>query len=516
VPSSRLPPLLQFAPVAIASVDLGGRVLDANQALLESAGLARDEVVGRPFSAFLDREHDARTGSLFAALAAGEIDSYRAERQYRSRTGERREIDLSVSLVRDADGRPECCLAVLQDVSAHKRALHEAAATQEALRLSEARYRALVEQAPFSIQILAPDGRTLQVNRAWERLWGLTLEDLRGYNMLEDDQLAERGLTDYIGRAFAGEAVLIPAASYDPHRTIPRAHPESTRWVRGVMYPLKADDGAVQEVVLMHEDITEQVIADQARRAIEKEREGLLADMRRAVNEAEAASRVKDEFLATLSHELRTPLNAVLGWARILRSRELNDQVARALSVIERNAAAQARLIDDLLDMSRIITGNIRLNLQPVQVPAVARAALDSIRPAADAKGIRVRSGIDDPLPPIASDPERLQQIFWNLLSNAVKFTEPGGEVVLSVSADAAALRATVSDTGIGIAPEVLPFVFERFRQGDSSSTRAHPGLGLGLSIVRHLVELHGGTVSAESRGPGQGATFRIVMPLGH
>jgi signal transduction histidine kinase len=245
------------------------------------------------------------------------------------------------------------------------------------------------------------------------------------------------------------------------------------------------------------------------------ERDEALARAHAAREEAEAANRAKDEFLAVLSHELRTPLNAVLGWARILRTRELNEQVARALEVIERNAAAQARLIDDLLDMSRIITGNIRLKFRLAHLPSTVRSALDALRPAAEAKGITIHVDMDESMPPVICDQERLQQIFWNLLSNAVKFSEPGGHVTVAVMSEPSVLRIVVSDTGIGIAPDVLPHVFERFRQGDSSSTRAHPGLGLGLAIVRHLVELHGGTISAESAGTGQGATFRITLPRG-
>lgn len=245
----------------------------------------------------------------------------------------------------------------------------------------------------------------------------------------------------------------------------------------------------------------------------QQERAQLLEREQRAREEAQAANRAKDEFLATLSHELRTPLNAVLGWTHILRRRPLDDATRHALDVIERNATAQARLIDDLLDVSRIITGKLTLRVEPVDLRALSQAALDTLRPAAEAKGVRLDAELEA-VPAFHGDPQRLQQVLWNLLSNAVKFTGGGGEVSMGLAADRHAFRITVADTGAGIAPDVLPYVFDRFTQGDSTSTRAQPGLGLGLAIVRYLVELHGGTVSAESQGPGTGATFRVWLPI--
>ena len=229
--------------------------------------------------------------------------------------------------------------------------------------------------------------------------------------------------------------------------------------------------------------------------------------------EAETANRAKDEFLALLSHELRTPLNAVYGWARILRTTTLEPaRIERALDAIERNAAAQVRLIEDLFDISRIVTGKMRLELRPVKLPAVVEAALDSVRPAAEAKGIRLESVID-PDAGVLGDPDRLQQIVWNLASNAIKFTPSRGRVTIDVRRVGGSVEIVVSDTGPGIDPAVLPHVFDRFRQGDSTSTRSHGGLGLGLALVRHLTELHGGQVSASSPGENQGATFVVTLP---
>jgi CheY-like chemotaxis protein len=236
----------------------------------------------------------------------------------------------------------------------------------------------------------------------------------------------------------------------------------------------------------------------------------------RARHDAEAANRLKDEFLATMSHELRTPLNAILGWASLLRRGARDAEgLERGLATIERNALAQARLIEDVLDVSRIISGKLRLDVRRVDLVAIANAAADVVRPAAVAR--RVQLTVDAGLEPtvdLVADPDRLQQVIWNLLSNAVKFTPSDGSVTLSIQRQGSALRLIVSDTGAGIAPEHLPFVFERFRQVDSSTTRKYGGLGLGLAIVRHLVELHGGWVSASSDGVGRGATFTVELPV--
>jgi hypothetical protein len=225
---------------------------------------------------------------------------------------------------------------------------------------------------------------------------------------------------------------------------------------------------------------------------------------------------MKDEFVATLSHELRTPLNAILGWSQILtRSAPRDDgDVAEGLAAIERNARAQSQIIEDLLDMSRIISGQMRLDVQPVDLSAVVRAAVDTVRPSADAKGIRLNVVIDPQAAPVSGDAARLQQVFWNLLTNAVKFTPREGRVQVQLLRVDSHLEVSVIDTGDGIGPEFLPYVFERFRQSDGSTTRRHGGLGLGLAIVKQLVELHGGSVRAISDGRGRGSTFNVSLPL--
>ncbi|YAF98489.1 MAG: PAS domain S-box protein [Nodularia sp. CChRGM 3473] len=251
------------------------------------------------------------------------------------------------------------------------------------------------------------------------------------------------------------------------------------------------------------------------RKQAEQERENLLESEQAARAEAETANRMKDEFLATLSHELRTPLNAMLGWTQLLRSRKFDEiTTARALETIDRNTRSLAQLIEDVLDVSRIIRGTLRLNTQPVELTPVVETAIDTVRPASDAKEIRIECRFDPSVGVVMGDANRLQQVVWNLLSNAVKFTPKQGIVTVQLERINSRVQIRVSDTGGGIAPEFLPYVFERFRQANSSTTRSHGGLGLGLAIVRHLVELHGGTVCAESPGIGQGATFSVTLPM--
>jgi PAS domain S-box-containing protein len=253
-------------------------------------------------------------------------------------------------------------------------------------------------------------------------------------------------------------------------------------------------------------DVTTDVKADQARAE-------LLSRERDARAVAEEANRLRDEFLATVSHELRTPLNAIVGWSRLLHSEQLDQQGKKhAVEVIERNAWTQKQIIEDMLDVSRIITGKLRIGLVPINLSTVIHAAIDVIRPAADAKQIKIETHLDAAVR-VNGDAERLQQVVWNLFSNAVKFTRPGGLVEVALRERAGQAEIAVADNGPGIAPEFLPHVFERFSQADSSTTRRHTGLGLGLAIARHLVELHGGTVKAENREDGTGAILTVAIP---
>ena len=269
--------------------------------------------------------------------------------------------------------------------------------------------------------------------------------------------------------------------------------------------PLRDGDAVIGTITLI-EDVTERVIA-------ERELRSQIGASEQARRLAEEASHLKDEFLATLSHEIRTPLNAVIGWTRILRTQPSVRSRAHALEVIERNAMAQMRLVEDLLDMARIISGKLRLKIDAVSIAEVAQSAIDVIAPGAAAKQLAVEVAVEEDLPLVSGDSERLQQVVWNLLANAVKFTESGGTIRLEIARVGPNVRLSVRDTGQGIARDFLPFVFDRFRQADASASRRHGGLGLGLALVRQIVELHGGSAGVDSRGAKQGATFWITLP---
>jgi len=269
-----------------------------------------------------------------------------------------------------------------------------------------------------------------------------------------------------------------------------------------------------QKARTLESEIAERKKVELALRAATDELKKILVSEQLARAEAVSANRMKDEFLATVSHELRTPLNAIIGWTHMLGKGKLDQALtARAIETIERNAKAQAQLVEDILDVSRVITGKLQLNIGPVDVAAIINAAIDSVQPAATSKAIEIEVTLDPVIRHIAADANRLQQIVWNLLANAIKFTAPGGQVNVSLKRKAGNVQITVSDTGKGIDPAFVPFIFDRFRQEDASTTRSYGGLGLGLSIVRHLAELHGGTVEAYSRGEGTGATFTILLP---
>src|SRR3954467_2113102 len=242
----------------------------------------------------------------------------------------------------------------------------------------------------------------------------------------------------------------------------------------------------------------------------------VLVSLHAAREQAERASRLKDEFLATLSHELRTPLNAILGWTAMLRQNSIEpERVPRILEIVERNAMAQAQLVSDVLDVSRMVAGKIRLELRPMSLAASITDAIDTVRPAADARGVTIELQASEGPLVINGDPERMQQVIWNLLSNAVKFTPQGGRVTLAAERRGRFAEITVTDTGVGLTPEFLPYVFDRFRQADQSFTRTHGGLGLGLSIVKQVVEMHGGQIAAASEGAGRGSVFTVRLPAG-
>ena len=324
-------------------------------------------------------------------------------------------------------------------------------------------------------------------------------------------ETGEMIITDDFQAAIAGKPVVNLGLDIDPR--LPRSSLAAPMAVMGRIvggFEVQSCEAAAftQEHARMM-----RMAANLAAIAIENVR--LLERERSARASAEEASRLKDEFLAVVSHELRTPLTSIFGWIRLLRTQPFDAvTAAHAFETIERNARSQVQLVEDLLDASAMITGKVRLRIRPLELAGVVQSAVDSFGPAAHAKAIRIESFLEPGTGLVAGDPERLLQIVWNLLSNAIKFTPPGGRVDLRISRASSSARLEVSDTGQGIHPEFLPHVFDRFRQADSSSMRSHGGLGLGLAIVRHLVELHGGSVKAASRGEGQGATFTVDLPL--
>ena len=317
--------------------------------------------------------------------------------------------------------------------------------------------------------------------------------------------LGERGLDQLYVDALRGEARIVSHRLHGYLLPMPADAggflPQSAR-----VAPLSADAGIVGTITVIH-DVSERVAAEGEYRA-------KIAALEVAREAAELALRVKDEFLATLSHEIRTPLNAVLGWAQTAKGREADPTlVAKALEVIVRNASAQATLVEDLLDAARIATGKMRLDTAPIALGPVVLAAIDVIRPAAAAKRIAIHADLDGGAGLVLGDASRLQQVAWNILSNAVKFTDEGGSVEVRLERHADEAVLTITDTGEGIAPEFLPHVFDRFRQGDGSTSRRHGGLGLGLAVVRQIVEMHGGTIAVDSAGVGHGTRVTVRLP---
>lgn len=341
-------------------------------------------------------------------------------------------------------------------------------------------------------------------NRRLEEHTGLAAADAIGQPLLAVlPDLSVRGLDAHFRAALAGEPRVL---AHRFHRYLIAGRPGTPEPAQSARIAPLESEGAIIGTIAIVDDVSERVASErELRQQIEA------AEAARGV--AEEAVRVKDEFLATLSHEIRTPLNAVLGWTKILLGRQVDPtMLTRALQVIDRNAVAQTRLIDDMLDMARIMSGKLRLEMQPVDLAMIVVAAIDVVAPAATAKGISIQTEIRTAEPWMMGDADRIQQIVWNLLSNAVKFTDTGGRVTVGIVRRGDVLTLTVEDTGRGISEEFLPLMFERFRQADSSSSRRHGGLGLGLSLVRQLVELHGGQVSASSV-EGAGSTFTVTFP---
>ena len=377
----------------------------------------------------------------------------------------------------------------------------ERKAAQEALKESEERYRQLVELSPDTIFIQS-EGEIVFINSAGVKLFGAANpEQLIGKQVLDLFHPDYQEIVKERIRQLLEERKQAPLLE---EKILPFDGTVADVEVTASPFTYQGKQAALVVV----RDISE-------RKRASEERDRLLKRERAARAEAEEASRLKDEFLSTLSHELRTPLSAILGWAELLRNLKFDEAtVSHALDTIVRNTKSLVKLIEEILDVSRIINGKLNLNMASVNLAPTIEAAIDSLRPAAEAKNIRLNAALDRTIRPVLGDRERLQQVIWNLLSNAIKFTPKGGRVAVTLQCTDSCAEIEVSDTGAGISPEFLAHVFERFRQADSTSTRSHGGLGLGLALVRHLVELHGGTVRADSAGVGQGAAFTVRLPL--
>ncbi|HVW29987.1 MAG TPA: ATP-binding protein [Polyangiaceae bacterium] len=427
------------------------------------------------------------------------------------------------SPVFDEAGRIAGVLVICNETTARVQATAAKEAARALVDHERERILRFFSQAPAGICLLrGPDFVFEFANEQYQRLVGRT--DIVGKPLLEAlPELVGQGFDDVLrqvvqsNETFFGHEVQVKLAR---ERRAPQSL--SDVYCTFIYSPMRDVNGAVEGVSVFALDVTPQVLARQKLEALASqlqrsaaERNALLATAQRERENAEHANRAKDEFLTTASHELRTPLTAILGWARLLRAGHLDPSgYLRGVETIERNALAQVRLIEDILDGSRIITGKLRLETRPLDLRRLVQAAVETVRPAADAKNIALCSEVDETAVHVVGDPERLQQVVWNLCNNAIKFTPKGGAVSVRLRRIGTDVELEVSDNGQGIAPDFLPHVFERFRQGEGSTTRRYGGLGLGLALVRHLIEAHGGSVSAESAGVGCGATFTARIPV--
>ena len=520
---------------AIVSKDLNSIVTSWNHAAEEMFGYTAKEMIGRSIRTIIPHDRQHEEDAVLASIRQGlSVDHYETVRLRKS--GALVHISLSVSPIRNAEGTVIGASKIARDISMRLRAQ---AITDRARRqgIFLARLTTsfsgtmnytdrLTELATLSVPELS-DWCVVDAVTTNGQIERVTIKHIDPNKVALAGQIHERyadplALASAVEVIRTGKPAIVPMISDEVLVAAAAGDDELLRLVRSlglvsyVCLPLMVHGStlgaltfATAESGRQYDDDAIRFLQDVASRA------ALALDNARSYEQLQAANRMKDEFLATLSHELRTPLNAILGYARMLRAGMLKDEKRdNALDTLERNATSLTQIVEDVLDVSRIAAGKIRLNVQSLDLPVVMHDALATVMPAAEAKGVRIQSIVEPDIGPVSGDPERLQQVMWNLLSNAVKFTPRGGRVQVRLQRVNSHIEISVSDSGVGIREDFLPHLFERFRQADSTTTRAHGGLGLGLAIARQIVELHGGTIHALSGGEGKCATFRIELPV--
>ena len=483
ITARHLAKVVESSDDAIVSKDLNSIILSWNKAAERLFGYSAEEAIGQSIRMIIPEDRQHEEDFVLTKIRAGEgIRHYDTVRRHRN--GTLVPISLTVSPIYDDTGQVIGASKIARDIS------DRVAGIVAARRLA-----AVVESSDDAIITKDLNSVITSWNPAAERMFGYTEEEAVGRSvrmLIPEDLQSEED--DVLRKIREGRRV-------EHYETLRQRKDGRKIAISLTVSPIHDAGGAIVGASKIARDITEGA--------------KLRAENVRLYREAQDANRLKDEFLAVLSHELRTPLNAILGYSRLLRGNLLpEDQVGRGLETLERNARWLTQIVDDVLDVSRIVSGKIRLDVQPVDLASVINNAVATVQPAADAKQVRIQTLIDPRTGPVSGDPDRLQQVAWNLLSNAVKFTPKGGRVQVRLERVNSHLEIIVSDTGVGIKDEFLPLVFERFRQAEAGPTRRSGGLGLGLAIVRHIVEMHGGSVQAASAGENHGATFTVRLPL--
>jgi PAS domain S-box-containing protein len=490
---------------AIFMLDPRGCVATWNAGAERIKGYKAEEIIGKHFSTFYPEEAVARRFPEYELEVAAKVGRFEDEGWRVRKDGGLFWANVVITALRDQSGALIGFAKVTRDLT--ERRAHE-----ESLAESEERFRLLVDGVvDYAIFMLDANGRVVTWNTGAQRISGYAADEIVGkhFSIFYPKDAVDSGWPEHELQMASTEG------RYQEEGW--RVRKDRSRfWAHVTITPLRDESGHLRGFAKLTRDLTERKRAE-TREEYGELRDQMLEAERAARIEAQRTARMKDEFLATLSHELRTPLSAILGWTQVLRMRvdaSEESQVQQGLNVIERNARAQVQLIDDLLELSRILAGQVRLDVQRVALVDVIRNAIESVQPAADAKGVRLESVLDARRGVVSGDAARLQQVVWNLLSNAIKFTPKGGRVQVLLERVNSHIEVAVSDTGIGISVEFLPHVFGRFTQQDSTPSRKYGGLGLGLAISKQLVELHGGSISAKSAGEGQGATFIVRLPL--